>query len=159
LRAHSLRLSTLNLKRRNYEAFSGCFSCCGFFASTLPCVAAEPIPFKALSESSSALPTYAAMSASADGQSSTAAHSGKRHLSTAGKVLLWVGVGTFAVGATYLAAGFAVNQNTCVSGDISSNGISCSLTTAQVYKYYGAGMAGTGAILAGIGLTRRTTDY
>ncbi len=137
------------------KRFVAIFVAVVFLASSLPCVAAEPIPFKALSESSSALPSLAEVRASADGQAAAPAHSAKRHLTTAGKVLLWVGAGTFAVGATYLAAGFAVNQNSCAA--LNSDG-SCSVTDAQVYKYYGAGLAGTGAILAGIGLTRRTSE-
>jgi hypothetical protein len=129
------------------------FLAVAFFASTLPCVAAEPIPFKALSESSSALPTFAAMSASSDDQS-FAAHSGKRHLSKAGKILTWIGVGMLASGGAEMAYGFIHKDDSCVSYDYNTTCVS----TGDLYKYGGAADAATGAVLLLVGLTRHTTD-
>lgn len=129
-----------------------------FFLTTLPAMAQNPasprkvIPFNELASSSSL--SSAELRAVLDDQSSAPSQPVKhRHLTTAGKVLTWIGVAFMGSGAAEMTYGFAGNPGeTC-----NANGQGC-VNNATIWKVGGAADAGAGVVLFLIGQTRRTTE-
>ncbi|MFZ1083339.1 MAG: hypothetical protein WAN35_00085 [Terracidiphilus sp.] len=111
--------------------------------TSLPCLAENTIPFKALEHSAGLLPNMA------NGQSSSSQPATRSHWTKGGKIMTYIGVPVMAAGGAMLAYGLkdgdstSCSNNTCVSVS---------------WKYTGAAWIGLGGVLTAIGLTRHSKE-
>ena len=102
-----------------------------------------------------ALPQSGQESPPQSGEPQPAQQSSKRSLTTAGKVLKWVGIGLMAEGGLTIGVGEAVYKgNGCASG----YGNSCILDNSDlrnVYRGIGGASIGVGIVLMLVGLSKK----
>jgi hypothetical protein len=119
--------------------------------TSLPCAAQDPIPFKSLARMAGVQPSLSDLRAMPDGQSGSSVQSPRpRHWTKGGKIMTFIGAGMLAVGGASLAYGLSNNNSgTC------SDGSTC---VSVDWKWTGVAWLGTGAALATLGLTRRSSE-